>query len=273
MNITRNKSTFSPLGDIYYDDFCPETPKAIILFLHGFKGFKDWGTWDLLANYFCQQEIQFIKLNFSHNGVFPGNGIELNNEAKFSENTYSKELADCLHLLTVIDNQNRANKLPIFLLGHSRGGGIALLAANEARVTGVITLGSLCKLNRWSKETLKQWEETGVRYISNVRTGKQLPMKYDIVTDYFEKEESLDIKKNTKNSLVPTLIIHGAQDETVHIKEAIKLKNWIGEKATLSILENCNHVLGGFHPFNEIALPLKLKEAAQKAASFIKTLL
>ena len=28
--------------------------KALVLFVHGFKGFKDWGPWELMSEYFVQ---------------------------------------------------------------------------------------------------------------------------------------------------------------------------------------------------------------------------
>ena len=44
------------------------TLKPVIIFVHGFKGFKDWGHFNLLMDYFVQQGFVFVKFNFSHNG-------------------------------------------------------------------------------------------------------------------------------------------------------------------------------------------------------------
>ncbi|RZK32728.1 MAG: dienelactone hydrolase, partial [Hymenobacter sp.] len=46
--------------------------KPVIVFVHGFKGFKDWGHFPLLARFFAEQGFVFIKLNLSHNGVVVG---------------------------------------------------------------------------------------------------------------------------------------------------------------------------------------------------------
>ena len=40
----------------------------IVIFIHGFMGFKNWGAWHLVQEYFIQQHYGFCKLNTSHNG-------------------------------------------------------------------------------------------------------------------------------------------------------------------------------------------------------------
>ena len=53
--------------DVYWED--GNQPKPVIVFAHGFKGFKDWGHWELIAEKFALEGFCFIKFNFSHNGV------------------------------------------------------------------------------------------------------------------------------------------------------------------------------------------------------------
>ena len=36
-------------------------PKQIVVFCHGFKGFKDWGPFNKIARHFAQQNIVFVK--------------------------------------------------------------------------------------------------------------------------------------------------------------------------------------------------------------------
>src|SRR5690606_40169934 len=44
------------------------TPKKIVVFLHGFKGFKDWGHFNEVMHFFAENNMVFVKFNFSHNG-------------------------------------------------------------------------------------------------------------------------------------------------------------------------------------------------------------
>jgi predicted alpha/beta-fold hydrolase len=39
--------------------------KPLIIFCHGFKGFKNWGHFDLIATEFAKQNYVFAKFNFS----------------------------------------------------------------------------------------------------------------------------------------------------------------------------------------------------------------
>ena len=55
---------------IVWDWFCKTTctPKPLVIFSHGYKGFKDWGCWNLVAEAFKNSGFAFVKFNFSHNG-------------------------------------------------------------------------------------------------------------------------------------------------------------------------------------------------------------
>ena len=43
--------------------------KQVVVFCHGFKGFKDWGPFNKIATHFAGQDIVFVKFNFSYNGT------------------------------------------------------------------------------------------------------------------------------------------------------------------------------------------------------------
>ena len=40
----------------------------IVLFAHGFKGFKDWGHFPLIQRYLANNGFIVVAFNFSHNG-------------------------------------------------------------------------------------------------------------------------------------------------------------------------------------------------------------
>src|SRR2546423_263552 len=65
--------------------------KPVILFLHGFKGFKNWGPYPAVCEKIAGAGFISIAFNFSHNGV----GDDLMNFTepdRFAENTFSLEL-------------------------------------------------------------------------------------------------------------------------------------------------------------------------------------
>ena len=47
------------LADIYYQK---QNNGKLILFCHGFKGFKDWGCWHTVAKAFAEAGFVFLKL-------------------------------------------------------------------------------------------------------------------------------------------------------------------------------------------------------------------
>ncbi|QHL86883.1 alpha/beta fold hydrolase [Nibribacter ruber] len=254
-------------------------PKPVVLFVHGFKGFKDWGHFNLLADYFAAHGFVFIKLNLSHNGVEPG-GSDLTNMEAFGNNNFCIELDD---LGTLID-QLTAGSTPIpaqeldashlLLIGHSRGGGLVLLkAAEDARVSGVATWSAISDIDqRWSKELMEEWKRTGVQYIANARTGQQMPLYYQLVENFEANRKRLDILKAVEKLSVPVLIIHGEQDETLPLSMAHELHAQ-NPFAELYLIPEADHSFGGRHPYEATELPAFAKAAADKTIQFFQAAL
>src|SRR6185312_7221771 len=55
--------------DIFFENDTKQKP--VIIYAHGFNGFKDWGNFDLIAEKFAKHNYVFVKFNFSHNGTTP----------------------------------------------------------------------------------------------------------------------------------------------------------------------------------------------------------
>ena len=66
-NLVLTRENKKPIAyDVYYTP--NQNPKPIVIFCHGYKGFKDWGAWHLVAETFAREGFFFLKFNFSHNG-------------------------------------------------------------------------------------------------------------------------------------------------------------------------------------------------------------
>ena len=251
--------------------------KPIVIFCHGYKGFKDWGAWDLVAETFSEQHLFFIKFNFSYNGGTVENPIDFPDLEAFSNNNYTKELNDLDDVLNVILSKNfqfknEINAKNITLIGHSRGGGISIIKASEdQRITKLITWASVSDFgNRFgSDEDINTWQEKGIKYVLNGRTQQQMPHKYQFYEDYIQNEERLSIKKAAESITVPQLIIHGLEDDAVAFSEAENLHSWNAESELYKI-DKTNHVFGASHPWKEKTLPAKLNQVTQKSIAFIK---
>jgi pimeloyl-ACP methyl ester carboxylesterase len=263
---------------ILVDVFCKETnqPKKVVIFCHGYKGFKDWGAWNIMAETFANAGFFFIKFNFSHNGGTVDNPKDFPDLEAFGTNNYTKELDD---LETVIDwvssnsdFKNEINLEAISLIGHSRGGGIVLLKANEDnRIKKVITLAGVCDFEKRTATIgdLEQWKKDGVKYILNGRTKQQMPHYYQFYEDFIKNKERFDVKKATENLKIPQLIIHGAADTSVLIEEAENLYKW-NPKSEYQIIENANHVFNTSHPWKEKMGSKELEITVKFCIEFLK---
>jgi pimeloyl-ACP methyl ester carboxylesterase len=250
-------------------------PKPVVIFVHGFKGFKDWGTWNLLARFFAEQGFAFIKLNLSHNGTVPGNDGDLHDMEAFGHNNFSIELADLDTLLDHIFSEAcpfkaELNLEKIAIIGHSRGGGLVLLkAAEDTRLNAVITWAAVSNLNPgYGDDVISKWKTDGVIYNLNTRTNQQMPLYYQLYEDFAANPERFDVQKAAAGLTQPLLIVHGDQDPVVPVSRAQELKT-AQPAASLEILPGADHSFGGKHPYAESNLPEKLREAAEKTVSFL----
>ncbi len=262
------------LVDVFFEE--NEKEKPIVVFCHGYKGFKDWGAWDLVAQAFAKAGFFFIKFNFSYNGGTPEQPIDFPDLEAFGNNTFIKELND---LATVIDwvtsndflYRDQVNPSNISLIGHSRGGGIAIIkAAEDSRITKLITWASVSDYkNRFPKGAVfERWKKEGVYFIENGRTKQQMPHYFSFYTSFIENEDRLTIANATKQINIPHLIIHGTNDPTVLVQEGEQVHDW-SRNSELFLVEGANHVFGAKHPWEDSNLPKDLAIITQKTIKFV----
>lgn len=244
-------------------------PKPIVIFAHGFKGFKDWGHFNDVMDFFISNECVFVKFNFSHNGGTVEQPIDFPDLEAFGKNTITNELNDVSHILDWIHTTEELPKEElaiddITLIGHSRGGGIAMLSASmDKRIKKIITWAAISDFESRLPPDLSEWKAKGVVYIENARTKQQMPMYYSFVEDLFANKSKYNIENAIKKANQPHLIIHGDNDLTVHIEEAKQLNEW-NENADLKIITGANHTFDISHPHQEE----QLSEAAKKVLTY-----
>lgn len=257
--------------------FNPKKNKLpLVIFCHGYKGFKDWGPWSLVAETFAKENIFVVKFNFSHNGTSISQPSEFSDLEAFSNNTYSKELEDLNDVITHFKHGAHKNRLDlnnICLIGHSRGGGIVLLSASQRNdINKIITWASVSdyrkRFNEGSEIFIK-WKSEGVKYIENKRTGQLLPHKFNFYEDFIKNEKKLDIQNAVKSLNQSVLLIHGDKDDAVKMEESKKLHK-LCNASQLKIIEEANHVFNAKHPWIESQLPKALNIVTKHSIAFIK---
>ncbi|MFC4212856.1 alpha/beta hydrolase family protein [Pedobacter lithocola] len=255
------------IGDITLDDKNPNAP--IILFIHGFKGFKDWGAHNLVARYFANNGFRYVKFNLSHSGVSLDNPIDVTDLESFANNTVSKELFDVNAVIDYIEKVY-GRETEINLIGHSRGGGLSIIqASNDLRVNKLITWSAISSFNSlWKKEQEADWKKTGKIFVTNARTKEQMPLNVTLLEDFEENADTFDILSAAKRINIPWLIVQGDDDVNVPFAHAQKLAD-ANLDSQLVKIEGANHVYGANHPYEKETLPPLLFKVCEKCLAFL----
>lgn len=241
-----------------------------LIFVHGFKGFKDWGFGPYLADFFAQKGFHSMLFNFSHNGI--GNKpTEFTELEKFAKNTFSREIAELSELVEAVKGNFFAtgSKGKIGLLGHSRGGAISILTASKRNdINAAAVWASVAKLDRYSQRQKEEWRKKGSFDVMNMRTKQVMKLNLSLLEDIEQNSNSsLNIEKAVKNLNVPLLIMHGDQDLAVPMKEGEQLYEWADKSKTeLFKLFGTGHTFDITHPFRN-SNP-KFERLLQKTAEF-----
>jgi uncharacterized protein len=262
--------------DIFYTE--AKKPQPVVVYAHGFNGFKDWGNFDIIAKRFTQEGFTMVKFNFSHNGTTPQTPEDFTDLEAFGNNNYSIQLADLRRVIDwIADPLNpyaaQIDTSNISLIGHSMGGGIAILyAATDSRIKKLVTWATIseCKTpwGNWPPEKMEEWKTTGVQYYANGRTRQQMPLYHQLYEDYLLNEDRLNICKAISSLSIPLLICHGKSDLAVPVENAFLLKAW--QPAAELFTSNTDHVFGRKHPWLEEGLPEAMEEVFVKSCQFLR---
>ena len=276
-NIVLEKEGNKPiLVDFFYNSSNNKMP--VIIFCHGYKGYKDWGAWNLVAKEFANNNFFFLKFNFSHNGGTVENPIDFPDLNAFGNNNFTHELNDIERVLSFISENTAFSKnidlTNIFLIGHSRGGGLCAIKASENKqIKGLITWAGVSnfkiRFNEGSQE-FKEWKDKGVKYVENKRTKQQMPHFFQFYLDFKENEKRFNIQSAVQSLKIPFLVIHGDNDKSVLQNEGRDLHSWNKNSKFFSV-KNGTHTFSSMHPWQELKLPKGLQSVTETSINFIKS--
>lgn len=222
--------------------------KSLIVIAHGYKGFKDWGMFPYIAAT-LSREHEIITFNFSHAGIGE-DPLKFTQLEKFARNTYHRELKDMEILLSYLSQHPKFGSLPLFLLGHSRGGGECLLYAldHPEEITGVISWNGITNLDLFTAEQKQEMKEKGRTFVLNGRTGQQMPLDIVILEDLERQQERYNIQERMKQATFPAILIQGSLDGERRMSESEQLIQVRPDISWVQI-EDGNHTYGTVHPF------------------------
>ena len=228
------------------------SPRPAIVIIHGFKGFKDWGMFPPAAERMAQAGFTVVTFNLSGSGVDAQGEFTLAD--RFGHNTYSAELEDVARVIDALERGELGTASPssLGLLGHSRGGGDAVLhAASDPRVRALVTWSALSDVDRWSDDAKQDWRARGLLDVVNARTGQVLQLHPDVLDDVERNGGgALDIVGAAGRIAAPWLIVHGTADESVAFADAERLRDASAAPVTdLLPVEGAGHTFGAVHPW------------------------
>jgi len=257
---TRRPFHLEPPGGRALDGFLdvPDRPDLppypTVVICHGFKGFMEWGFFPHLAELLAARGFLAVRFNFSGAGVRPGEDRVSDLDA-FRDDTYGRELED---LLAVVDGLDEiagelADRDRLGLFGHSRGGGIALLAAalpeRRESVRALVTWAAIAEVDRFDEATKETWRREGVVHVENSRTGQQLPLGRGLLDEVESDREALDLLAAAGRRTAPWRILHGREDASVPYEEAERLAEAAAPPVALHAVDTGDHTFCSRHPF------------------------
>ena len=229
-----------------------EASSGALILVNGFMGFKDWGYAPYFGKYFSNNGFYVITFNFSHNGIGE-NKYKITEFEEFANNTFTREITELEDVIAACKNGKFGEiaSLKISVVGHSRGGAIAILTASKYKsISNLVTWGSVATLDRYSKRQNERFRANGFFEIQYSRTQKikiNLPILDDLENNI---NSSLNIEKAVGKLSIPLLIIHGSEDIVVKPDEAIQIYNWSNKNfSKLKIISKTGHTFGCTHPF------------------------
>jgi len=224
-----------------------------LIFVHGFKGFKDWGFGPYLGKFFADKGFFVVTFNFSHNGVGESR-TEFDELDKFAKNIFSLEISELTELIDAYKNGffGKTKNQKIGLVGHSRGGAISLLTASQKKdVNALAVWSSVAKLDRYSERQKENWKKKGVFEVLNQRTKQVMRLNLSLLEDIEKNgDTTLNIKRAVADLKRPLLLVHGEQDLAVPIVEGEQLFNWSDKTLTeFQKIPAAGHTFDIKHPF------------------------
>lgn len=252
--------------------YSPSHPAdSLIVIAHGYKGFKDWGMFPYVCESLSARGHEVIAFNFSHGGI--GEDLHSFTELdKFARNTCDRELLDLEILVSHLSQDPELGKLPLFLLGHSLGGGVSLVYAldHPDRIAGVLSWNGVTDLDLFTEEQKREMREHGRSYVVNGRTGQQMPLDKVLLDDLERQQARYDIFTRIADAKFPVVLIQGTEDGK---RLRLGSEKLTGIRPDISWVQipGGNHTFGCVHPFKG-ATP-QLEQAIQASSQFVRQVL
>lgn len=246
---------------------------ACAVFVHGFKGYKDYGFIPVLCKSLARAGVVVHRFNLSCSGMT--NDIETFARTDlFAMDTWTRQVEDVRCVIDAVgDGTLDGCGLPKFVVGHSRGGATALLLAGHGDVSaidGVATIAAVDGCCRMKEDVCEEFLERGSLVTPSARTGQELVINASWLQEQIDDPSAHDVLGLCTNLSIPTLIMHGDGDDAVDLSAGERIARAVG--AELKVIAGGDHVLNMSNPALESAgISPQLGEVIELLTGFVKT--
>lgn len=203
--------------------------KPIMILCHGFGTGKDGRTCVRLQEILNGYGISTFRFDFFGHGE---------SEGDLEDVAVSEAVDDILNAISYLKKQGYSR---IGLIGSSFGGISSIIAASRSDDLFILALKSPVsnyeelEIERRGKEGIEEWREKGSIEVE-ISDGRKLRLKYSFFED-FKNNNGYEAAEKIR---IPTLIVHGDEDESVPIEQSRKTAGLIGD-CRLKIVEGADH--------------------------------
>lgn len=216
------------------------TRRPLIVLCHGFTTSKDGRTYVRLEGILNKRAFSTFRFDFFGHGESAG---------RFAEITVSEALDDVQNAIRFVKNSGYER---IGLVGSSFGGFASILTAGQSDDLFILALKSPVSdylgllIARNHDIDVEAWRQEGFITVEGA-DGKKRRLNYS----FFADAEQINGYALAENIKVPTLIVHGDQDETVPLEQSKRTADLI-PNCRLEIIEGADHVYSRPEHFEQL---------------------
>jgi uncharacterized protein len=220
-----------------------------VLLAHGFKGWASYGFLPRMAEALSAAGFAVLRFSFSHCGI-TGDGSSFDRPDLFENDTFADQVADTLALLAAVSDGKlpAADRLDVGrlgMIGHSRGGVTAVLAAGQTEALKAIVTLAAPQRTLHDQHVRDQIRAMGRMPVTSTRTGQQLYVGRAVLDDIEAAGERYDLLKLLHRYRGAFMAVHCQGDDTVDAEAATNLAGAHDQGPTQLLI-----LPGGGHTFD-----------------------
>lgn len=257
--------------DLYIPSVSVQETFPVILFLHGFKGFKDWGPFPDACEELTRAGFAVVSFNFSHSGI-GASMDQYDHPELFATMTLSQDVRDVGSVIAALKEGDITTDKVILdaerigLVGHSRGGHTAIVASAEfPEVQCLVAWAPVADFSEfWTESMIADWREKGFTEVENTRTGRKMALGREGYDDLMTQSNRFTALKRIAELYIPTMLIAGKQDESVPVSHSERLFRLCpADSREIRLIPETGHTFGAAHPFENQDYPVAFDEVLE----------